>query len=91
MEQNKIQAKRRSGRIIAAASVVAIILLLGLNLLLTYVGVQKTVYVDTTYEARYTVSDRMIKECAFINELDPANPVKITLSAIPSSPAYDLS
>lgn len=85
MEQNKIQAKRRSGRIIAAASVVAIILLLGLNLLLTYVGVQKTVYVDTTYEARYTVSDRMIKECAFINELDPANPVKITFCADPDT------
>ena len=85
MEQNKIQAKRRSGRIVAAASVVAIILLLCLNLLLTYIGVQKTVYVDTTYESRYTVSDKMIAECAFINELDPNVPVKITFCADPDT------
>jgi hypothetical protein len=64
MEQNKIQAKRRSGRIIAATSVIAIILLLGLNLLLTYLGIQKTLYVDTTYESSYTMSDAMLEECS---------------------------
>ena len=85
MEQNKLQAKRRSGRIIAATSIIAIVLLIGLNLLLTYIGIQKTLYVDTTYEARYTISDRMIEECAFINELDQADPVKIIFCADPDA------
>ena len=70
---------------IAAASVAVIILLVGLNLLLTYLGVQKTLFVDTTYEARYTISDEMIAETAFIKELDPANPIKITFCADPDA------
>ncbi len=68
MEQNINKAKRRQGKLVALISAAAILLLLGLNLLLAYIGITRTVFVDTTYEGLYTLTDLMKEECSFVDE-----------------------
>ena len=68
MEQNIKKTKRRQEKFVTLITAAAIILLLGLNLLLAYVGITRTVYVDTTYEGLYTLTDLMKEECAFVDE-----------------------
>ena len=53
-----------------------IVVLFALNFLLSVVGLRKSVYVDLTPEGLYTVSDRMAKECSFIDDLADKNPDK---------------
>lgn len=55
---------------LAAVTAAVVAVLLGLNLVLTYFGVQKLLYIDMTPESFYTVSDEMAKHTSFINELE---------------------
>ena len=91
MEQNINKAKRRQGKAVALISAAAIILLVGLNLLLSYVGITRTAFIDTTYEGLYTLTDLMKEECSFIDEeLD--GEVLITFCSDPDVLAeYDIS
>ncbi len=57
-------------RAIALISAGAVILLLLLNLLFTYLGLRHSLYLDTTSEGLYTLSETMKKECSFIDKLD---------------------
>ena len=73
-------------KVFAAATVVIIILVFLLNLALTYLGVQKSLYVDLTTEGLYTLTDTMKRECAFIDELDnDERKVKVTFCADPDT------
>lgn len=84
MEQNKSKTKRLQGRVGALVLALAIVLLFGLNLLLTYVGIQRTVFVDTTYEGLYSLTDLMKEECSFVDEVLPGDKkVKITFCSDP--------
>ncbi len=49
---------------------VAVALLIGLNLLITYFGVPGLLYVDMTPETLYTVSPEMKEHTSFIDDLD---------------------
>jgi hypothetical protein len=70
--------------VVAVISAVAIAVLFGLNLLLTYVGLEKQVFVDTSYEGLYTLTDLMKEECAFVDEeLSGDEKVTITFCADP--------
>ncbi len=72
--------------IIAAISVCGILLLIGLNLLLTYFGVQKTIFIDTTPEGLYTLTKAFKEECAFIDrDLDEDKKVEITFCSDPDA------
>lgn len=86
MEQNLYKAKRRQGKIVALISAAVILLLLGLNLVLAYVGIQRTIFIDTTYEGIYTLTDLMKEECSYVDEkLGGEQKVKITFCADPDT------
>lgn len=77
--------KASRGTVFAVITVAVILLTLALNLLLTYIGTKKTLFVDTTYEGLYTLSDMMKEECAFIDKLEGDEKVKITFCADPDT------
>ena len=66
-------------------TVIGIVLIFALNLIITHVGREKTLLVDTSYEGLYTLTDLMKKECAFVDELDGDENVKITFCADPDT------
>ncbi len=86
---NKRTIGGRLGRksIFALIAVVGITLLLALNLLLSYFGVQKTLFIDMTPERLYTLSEAFKTECSFIDgELkEDGKPVKITFCSDPDT------
>ena len=65
-----LKGKSRRTQILAVITFAMIIILFGLNLLLSLVGLKNSVYVDMTPEGLYSVTDRMVEECAFIDTLD---------------------
>ena len=66
-------------------TVIGIVLIFALNLIITHVGREKTLLVDTSYEGLYTLTDLMKDECAFVDELDGDEKVKITFCADPDT------
>lgn len=74
-----LKGKSKRSKIFALITLAVIAVLVGLNLLLSLLGHNKSVYIDMTPEGLYSVSDRMEKECAFIDGLDedPDKNVKI--------------
>ena len=85
MKNSIFKGKSARTRLFAAISVFAILLLFGLNLLLTAVGLKNTVYLDLTPEGLYSLTDRMIEECEFINELPEEKEIKITFCTDPDN------
>ena len=87
MKNNFLKSKSNRQRLFALISVCGVVLLFGLNLLLTYLGVQKSLYIDTTPEGLYTLSDNMKSECAFIDDElgENGKRVKITFCADPDT------
>ena len=83
MKMNFLKGKAFGGRIISALSVIFIVLLLLLNLLLTNIGQDKMLILDTTYEGLYTLTPLMKEECAFVDKLD--GKVKITFCSDPDT------
>ncbi len=67
-------------RIFAICSAAAILVLFALNLLLTYFGVQKTLFIDTTPEGLYTLTDEFKEECAFIDDELGEDGKKVTIT-----------
>ena len=83
-----MKKKISKGRLaLTLVSALCIPVLLAVNLLLTYFGVQKTIFIDTTPEGLYTLTDEFKKECAFIDESlgEDDKKVKITFCADPDT------
>ena len=57
MKNSIFKGKSARTRIFAAISVFAVLLIFGLNLLLTAVGLKNTVYLDLTPEGLYSLTD----------------------------------
>lgn len=72
-----LKAKSKRSRIFALITLAMIVVLLGLNLLFSILGLNNNIYIDMTPEELYTVSDVMVKECSFLNEIDKDKDVKI--------------
>ncbi len=86
MKNNFLKSKTSRQRIFALISVSLLIILFALNLVLKYFGVEKSIFIDTTPEGFYTLSDMMLDECAFIDEdLEEGKKVKITFCADPDT------
>ena len=85
MKNSIFKGKSARTRIFAAISVFAVLLIFGLNLLLTAVGLKNTVYLDLTPEGLYSLTDRMIEECSFIDELPEEKEIKITFCTDPDN------
>lgn len=83
MTKNIFKSREGRGKIFAAITVVALLLVFALNLLLTYFGLHKTIFIDLTPEGFYSLTDAMKKESAFVEELD--SPVKVTFCADPDT------
>ena len=63
MKSRLFKGKSKRTKIFTAITALAIPLIIALNLLLYYFGVQKTIFIDMTPEGLYTLSDLMIEEC----------------------------
>ena len=72
-----LKGKSRRTKIFALITFAVIVVLFGLNLGLSLVGLYKSVYVDMTPEGLYTVTDKMIRECSFIDEMDSEQELEI--------------
>ena len=83
-----IKGNNRRRAVFAALTAILIVLLVGLNLLLSIMGRNRSFYVDLTPEGLYTLTDAMVEECSFLNELteeDAAQSVKITFCTDPDN------
>ena len=70
--------------VVIAATALALVIIIGLNLLLSYFGSMRLLYLDLTPEEFYTVSDAMKQQMAFVNSLeDDDKKVKITFCTDP--------
>ena len=86
MKKSIFKGKSTRTKIFSAITIVGIVLLLGLNFVLTYFGGQKLFMADLTREGFYTLSDKMLEVCHEI--LDPkegekAKQIKITFCTDP--------
>ncbi len=75
----------KRGLVISLLTLAAILVLLVGNLILTYFGVQKTLFIDNTPEGLYTLSDTFKRECSFIDEKlgSDGKKVKVTFCSDP--------
>ena len=86
MKKSIFKGKSTRTKIFSVITIVGIVLLLGLNLGLTYVGGQRLIMTDLTLEGIYTLSDKMLEVCHAM--LDPdengnAQQIKITFCTDP--------
>ena len=86
MKQSIFKGKSTRTKIFSVITIVGIVLLLGLNLGLTYLGGRTLFMADLTREGFYTLSDKMLEICHEI--LDPdengnAKEIKITFCTDP--------
>ena len=77
--------KGNGRRLVALIGAVSIAALFLLNLLLTYLGQRYNIFVDTTPEGLYTLTDAMKKECDFIDDLPGEDKVEILFCADPDT------
>lgn len=85
------KGKSTRTKIFSVITVVGILLLLGLNLGLTYLGGQKLFYVDMTPEGFYTISDKMLETCHQILDPDDNGDVKQIKITFCTDPDYLVS
>ena len=75
------KGKSKRTVIFSAITVGVIVVLLGMNLAMSIIGGGRNWFIDTTPEGLYSLTEAMLKECAFIEELgktDGDKCVKIT-------------
>ena len=63
MKANLFKGKSKRTKLFTVITIASIVVILVLNLLLSYFGQQKTVFFDMTPEGLYTLSDAMVDEC----------------------------
>ena len=81
-----LKGKSRRTVIFSAITAGLLLILLCANILFTYFGAIYSSYIDLTDEGLYTLTDKMIDECAFVDELgktDGEKSVKITFCTDP--------
>ena len=76
MNKSIFKGKSSRTKIFSVITIVGIVLLLGLNFGLTYLGGQKLFMADLTPEGFYTVSDKMLEACHAILDPDEDGKVK---------------
>ena len=91
MSNSIFKGKSTRTKIFTVITVVGIVLLLALNLGLTYLGGQKLILADLTYEGFYTLSDKMLEVCHEILDPDENGNVKQIKITFCTDPDYLLS
>lgn len=69
MKLSIFRGKSARTRLFSLLSVAVIVLFFAANLLLSYFGIYRTLFLDVTSEGLYTLSDAMLAECDFLSEL----------------------
>ena len=64
-----LKGKSKRTLIFSVITVAVLIFALAANLLLSYFGGLNTLYLDLTERGIYSLSDKMVKECGFVDEL----------------------
>ncbi len=87
MKKRLFKGKSRRTKIFTVITLASIVVMLGLNLLLTYFGHYNTIFFDMTPEGLYSLSDAMVEECdgmfADMKENGGDKKVKITFCTDP--------
>ena len=85
MNNGLFKGKSTRTKIFTAITLLAVVLLLAGNLILTYFGSQSLIFADMTPEGFYTLTDKMIETCDTILEREEvkAEGVKITFCTDP--------
>ena len=72
-----LKGKSRRTLIFSIISVALIIIFLAGNLLFSYFGGLSGAYIDLTERGIYTLTGKMVDECAFLNDLADGEKVKM--------------
>ena len=88
MNNSIFKGKSTRTKIFSAITIIGIVLLFVLNLGLTYLGGQKLMLADLTYEGFYTISDNMLKACKAILDPDENGNVKQIKITFCTDPDY---
>ena len=87
MKAHLFKGKSARTKLFTAITIASIVLILVLNLFLSYFGQQKTIFLDMTPEGLYSLSDAMVEECddmlSKITENGTGRKVKITFCTDP--------
>ena len=86
MNSSLFKGKSTRTKIFTAITAVGILLLLVFNLLMTALGMGNNLYIDTTREGFYTLSDKMVNACnGLFGDLPAGKSFKITFCADPDT------
>ncbi len=81
MNNNKKGIRSLRSKLFGVLTVVLVVAVVAINLLMPSLGLRKSLYVDLTPEGLYSLTDAMIRECSFIDDLE--DEVTITFCADP--------
>lgn len=80
----KNRRKSLRASLFSGLTVLVIVVVLALNFLLAFIGIDKGAYIDLTTEGLYTLTDAMIRECSFLDDMpEEAEDVRIIFCADP--------
>lgn len=88
MKKSIFKGKSTRTKIFSLITIVGIVLLLGLNLGLTYLGGQRLLMTDLTLEGLYTLSDKMLEACHTMLDPDENGNVKKIKITFCTDPDY---
>ena len=92
MKERLFKGKSKRTKIFSLITVALLLTVIGLNLVLTYFGVQKTIFFDMTPEGLYSLSDAMKEECdEMIERLDAEGAEKKITVTFCTDPDYLIS
>ncbi len=84
MQGSLFKGKSTRTKIFTVITIAGILLLFGLNLLVTSLGMTNTVYLDTTMEGYYTLSDKMVAASdELLKDLEKGKGIRFTFCADP--------
>ena len=85
MKKNIFAGKISRSKLFLILTPLIILAIIAANTLITYFTTKNTAYLDLTPEQLYTASEKMIEQCAFIDELPEGKEITITFCADPDT------
>ena len=83
MRKSLFRGKSSRTKIYTVITAVGLVLLLGINLLLTYFGGRGMLFLDLTREGLYSLSDRMVESCDELMDLPEGEGITVTFCSDP--------
>lgn len=83
MKKNIFAGKISRRRLFMILTPLLIVSILAINTLVTYITAKDASYLDLTPEGIYSASDKMIEQCAFVDDLPEESAITVTFCADP--------